>query len=472
MMTENLFRYSATELAELIRSKKISSEELVRLYIQEIKRWNPTLNAMIADRFEEAIEEAVEADKALAKGEDLPFLGVPCTIKEAFAVLGMPNTSGLVSRKDFRNKEDAETVRLLRAAGFIPLGVSNTSELCMWMESSNKLYGQTNNPYDLSRTVGGSSGGEGALIGAGLSPVGLGSDIGGSIRMPAFFNGIFGHKCSSGLISNEGQFPQAENEAQTYLCSGPLCRKAEDLFPLIKLLAGEKGLLLEEETIDWSSLKVISIPSDGLIPVSKELRSIQKDVLRFCAEKGADTMEITVPGLKNSLQIWLGMMEKAAETTFAQQLFEGSEGGFMKWWLALLLGRSPHTIPALVLASIETVSGHFPSGMSRFVKDGHKLQEYFSELLDGNTLLLYPSHGMVAPKHSRSLFAPWRWAYTAIINSLLLPATQVPLGLNEKGLPLGVQVIGKHGHDAKTIAMAVELEKEFGGWTPPDLSVL
>ena len=472
MISRNLFRYSATELAKLIRLKKISSEELVGLYIQEIKRWNPKLNAMIADRFEEALKEAKEADEALAKGEGGLFLGVPCTIKEAFSVLGMPNTSGLVARKDFRNKEEAETVMLLRKEGFIPLGVSNTSELCMWMESNNKLYGQTNNPYDLSRTVGGSSGGEGALIGAGLSPAGLGSDIGGSIRMPAFFNGIFGHKCSSGLISNDGQFPQAENEAQSYLCSGPLCRKAEDLFPLTKILAGEKGFALEEETIDWSSLKILSIPSDGLIPVSKELRSIQKEVLQFCAEKGAETMEIKVPGLKNSLQIWLGMMEEAAETTFAQQLFDGSEGGFTKRWFDLLVGRSPHTIPALGLASIETVSGYFPSGMSRFIKEGHRLQKHFSQLLDGNTLLLYPSHGIVAPKHSRSLLAPWRWTYTAIINTLLLPATQVPLGLNEQGLPLGVQVIGKQGHDAKTIAMAMELEKAFGGWVPPDLSVL
>lgn len=342
----------------------------------------------------------------------------------------------------------------------------------MWMESNNKLYGQTNNPYDLSRTVGGSSGGEGALVGAGISPVGLGSDIGGSIRMPAFFNGVFGHKCSAGLISNEGQFPQAENEAQLYLCSGPLCRKAEDLFPLIKLLAGEKGKQLQEEKIDWSSLRVLSIPTDGRIAVSKELIQIQKNALQFCAKKGAKVEEIRIPALKNSVQIWAGMMEEAADTSFSQRLFEGTDSKIIRKWGSFLLRRSPYTIPALALASIESISSRLPSGMERFVEEGKQLRQYFAEMLDGNTILFFPSHATVAPKHSRSLLTPWKWSYTAIINTLFLPATQVPLGLNAKGLPLGIQVIAKQGNDAKTIAMAIELEKEFGGWIPPDLSLL
>lgn len=471
-MSDDVFQCSATALAERIRQRELSSRELVQLSIEKLQRWNPKLNALVADRFSQALQEAERADKRIKSDSGTPFLGVPCTIKEAFSVSGMPNSSGLVSRKNFRSAKDAKTVQLLRAAGFIPLGVTNTSELCMWMESNNKLYGRTNNPYNLSHTVGGSSGGEGALVGAGISPVGLGSDIGGSIRMPAFFNGVFGHKCSAGLISNEGQYPQAENEAQLYLCSGPLCRKAEDIFPIVQILAGEKGAQLRQENIDWASLKVLSIPTDGRIRVSKELQEIQRRALHFCAQKGARTEEICIPELKNSVQIWAGMMEEAADTSFSQRLFVGENDNLFHKWISLLLQRSPHTVPALALASIEAISARLPSRMSAFVAEGRKLRGRFSELLDGNTLLFFPSHAMVAPRHSRSIVTPWKWSYTAIINTLLLPATQVPLGLSSSGLPLGIQVIAKQGNDAKTIGMAVELEKEFGGWVPPDLSFL
>src|SRR5262249_8717417 len=150
-------------------------------------------------------------------------------------------TGGLYARRGKPATRDATAVKRLRAAGAIPLGVTNVSELCMWMESANTVYGRTSNPYDLARTPGGRSGGEGAIVGAGASPVGLGSDVGGSIRMPAFFCGVFGHKPTGGLIPNTGQFPIAENDALRYLTTGPLCRRAEDLWPIVRTLAGPDG---------------------------------------------------------------------------------------------------------------------------------------------------------------------------------------------------------------------------------------
>src|SRR5207237_4871758 len=135
----------------------------------------------------------------------------------------------------------APTVGGLRAAGAIPLGVTNLSELCMWMESNNRVYGRTGNAYDPRRTAGGSSGGEGAIVGAAGAPFGLGSDIGGSIRMPAFFNGVFGHKPTGGLVPNSGQFPMAHGPALRYLTTGPIARHAEDLMPLLRILAGPDG---------------------------------------------------------------------------------------------------------------------------------------------------------------------------------------------------------------------------------------
>src|SRR5262245_58857220 len=179
---DDLLSVSATELASRIRRRELSSLEVVDAHIAHLQRHNPVLNAVVCDRFDAARDEARAADARCAAGADLPPLhGVPCTIKESFALTGMPNTSGLVARKGLLSTADATAVRKVRAAGAIPLGVTNVSELCMWMESHNNVYGRTNNPYDPGRIVGGSSGGEGAAIGAGGSPFGVGSDVGGSI---------------------------------------------------------------------------------------------------------------------------------------------------------------------------------------------------------------------------------------------------------------------------------------------------
>ena len=153
----------------------------------------------------------------------------------------MPNCAGLVALRDRRAETNAPAVQRLIDAGFIPLGVTNTSEMTMWIESVNRVYGRTRNAYDPHRTAGGSSGGEGAAVGSGGSPVGLGSDIGGSIRVPAFFNGVFGHKPSPGLVPNTGQYPSTAGEAAFMLTIGPLARHAEDLMPVTRIIAGPDG---------------------------------------------------------------------------------------------------------------------------------------------------------------------------------------------------------------------------------------
>ena len=186
---------------------------------------------------------------------------------------GMPQTAGLVARRGHLAPEDAPTVARLRAAGAIPVGTTNTSELCMWLESNNQVYGRTSNPYDARRIVGGSSGGEGAIIGAGGSPFGLGSDVGGSIRMPAFFNGVFGHKPSSGLVPNTGQFPSPSGarEGRRYLVTGPLARSARDLPLLLSILAGPDGacdacepMTLEDSAnVSFRGRRVLDIRNDA-----------------------------------------------------------------------------------------------------------------------------------------------------------------------------------------------------------------
>src|SRR6476661_7001820 len=233
---------SATDLARAIREGELTSRAVVEAHVERARQLNPELKAIAADRFEAALADADEADARIrAAGGDLPpLLGVPCTIKESFAVEGMPNAAGLVHRADVRADADAPAVARLRAAGAIPIGVTNTSEATMWIESSNWVYGRTNNAYDPKRTAGGSSGGEGAAVGAGFAPIGLGSDIGGSIRLPAFFNGVFGHKPSPGVVPCSGHFPgpTGNGASAQMLAAGPLARRAEDLMPFVRAVAG------------------------------------------------------------------------------------------------------------------------------------------------------------------------------------------------------------------------------------------
>ncbi len=470
---KDLLLLSGVALAAKIRRREVSSAEVVDAHIRQIERVNPSLNAMVRTRFDQARAEAADADRALAEGRpDLgPFHGVPCTIKESFAVTGMPNTAGLLARKDIPAERDAPTVARYREAGAIVLGVTNISELCMWMESSNNVYGRTNNPYDLGRTVGGSSGGEGAIVGSGGAPFGLGSDIGGSIRMPAFFNGVFGHKPTGGLVTSKGQYPVATDGVEEYVCTGPLTRRAEDLYPLLQaLVAGEPGAarLADPASVDVGSLTVYSVQEDGRHGVDPDLVAAQDRAASALAARGAKVKKVEIPGFKSALEIWGSMLDEAGGPTFAELLGEGTPiraGLELARWT---VGRSPHTLPAIALALFEKIPKLLgPARTQRFVAQGLALRAEIVEMLGPNGILLYPPHPLPAPKHMRPLLSPFRWTYTAIFNVLKLPVTAAPMGIGREGLPLGVQIASTHHHDHVTIAVAQELERQTGGWHPP-----
>lgn len=480
---ETILLSSASQLAQRIRTKQISSQEVVECHIEQIQKVNPFINAVVKTRFEEARQEAQAADEQIQSGniEALPpFHGVPCSIKEAFALTGMPNCSGLVARKNFVATHDATAVTRLRQAGAIPLGVTNISELCMWFESNNRVYGRTCNPYDLKRIAGGSSGGEGAIVGAGASPFGLGSDIGGSIRMPAFFNGVFGHKPSGGLVPGTGQFPNGSGVAQRYITTGPLARRAEDLMPLLRILAGPDGQdsgcvgleLGNVEQVDISTLTIFDVEGDGTITVSQDLQDAQQKVVTALERRGAHVKKITINGFRQSMHIWSSMLKSAGGPTFKNLLGQGSDINPWRHLGLMLLGGSPHTLPAIGLAFLEYIDVMFPERIKRFVQVGLELKQELNDLLGPQGIMLYPSYPTPAPRHRFPIFTPHYPVYTAIFNVMELPVTQVPLGLNQAGLPLGVQVVAKHGNDHLTIAVAQLLEAEFGGWVPPALANL
>uniref|UniRef100_A0A8C0H9U5 Fatty acid amide hydrolase 2 n=1 Tax=Chelonoidis abingdonii TaxID=106734 RepID=A0A8C0H9U5_CHEAB len=469
---------------------QVKCTDVVQAYIKRIEEINPLVNAVVKARFDAALQEAHHVDKLLSEGhgdedslqEKFPFLGVPFTVKEAFALHGMPNTSGLVSRRNLISTSDALVVSRLKQAGAIPLGVTNCSELCMWYESSNNVYGRTNNPYDLQRIVGGSSGGEGCVLGAACSVIGVGSDIGGSIRIPAFFNGVFGHKPTTGVVPNDGQFPNALGVRTEFLCTGPMCRYAEDLEPMLRVMAGPgvRKLKLDEKVL-LEKVKFYCMEHDGgsvfVSPVDREILQAQRKVVEHLETQcGAQVQYVTIHKMKYAFQIWSAMMSSRDSDGQVPQLFTdllGDHGKpvwplweLMKWFL----GMSLHTIPAIALALTEKLMKLNPGGNAKRMSMGHNLRTEMMNLLGTDGMLLYPSHPIVAPKHYFPLGMPFNFAYTAIFNVLGLPVTQCPLGLSSEGLPLGIQVVAGPHNDHLTLAMARYLEKAFGGWVCPGKS--
>ncbi|XP_053329754.1 fatty-acid amide hydrolase 2 isoform X2 [Spea bombifrons] len=434
---------SATELARRIRHGQLRSTVLVQSFIFRIQQVNPVLNAMVCDRFAEALNEARIVDDLVSSGtmdnetlrDKYPLLGIPFTVKEAFALKGMPQSSGLLSRRLVRSQTDAAVVSRLKRAGAIPLGVTNCSELCMWYESSNKVYGRTRNPYNPQHIVGGSSGGEGCILAASGSVIGVGSDIGGSIRMPAFFNGIYGHKPTTGVVPNEGQFPNAYGCRSEFLCTGPMCRYAIDLKPVLKVMAGKNVVRLSlEKKVSLSNLRYFSMENDGgglfVSRMDKELILAQRK-------------------------------------SFADLLSGGNR--FWPSWelLKWIFGVSKHTLPAIGLALTEKLANTSHNGKERMERIAKLLKEEIKSLLGDNGILIYPSHPKVAPRHNEPLAMPFNFAYTGIFNVLGFPVTQCPLGLSQTGLPLGIQLIASHYNDHLTLALAQYLETTLGGWIPP-----
>ncbi|XP_073495751.1 fatty-acid amide hydrolase 2 isoform X2 [Phyllobates terribilis] len=466
-----------------LTQKQVRSSAVVQAFISRIREVNPTINALVCDRFDEALREARAVDELVSSGtqdratlkQNFPLLGVPVSVKEAFALQGMPQSSGLISRRSFRSEHDAAVVSRLKRAGAIPLGVTNCSELCMWYESSNNIYGRTRNPYNPQHIVGGSSGGEGCIIAAGGSVIGVGSDIGGSIRMPAYFNGIYGHKPTSGIVPNDGQFPDAHGSRTELLGTGPMCRYAVDLPLVLKVMAG-KGVekLSLNKDVSLRSLKYFSMENDGgclfVSPVDEELVQAQRKVVKHLeAELRVSVQPIHIHNLRYSFQIWSAAMSSDGDE--GQSFTDMMANGRTMWpsfeLLKWIFGLSKHTLPAIGLALTEKLANLNPEGSAKMIQKAKHLKEEISSLLGDDGILLYPSHPKIAPKHNEPLAMPFNFAYTGIFNVLGLPVTQCPLGLNEAGLPLGIQIISSRHNDHLTLALAQYLEKSLVGWTPP-----
>jgi fatty acid amide hydrolase 2 len=468
---------SATTLARAIRERELSAREVVDAHIALLERTARSVNAIAADRYAAAREEAAAADALIAAGkQDVPpLLGVPFTVKESIHVAGMPNCAGLVARRDHRSERSAPIVERLVDAGAIPLGVTNTSELTMWIESFNRVYGRTRNPYDYERVAGGSSGGEGAAVGSGGSPFGIGSDIGGSIRIPAFYCGVFGHKPSPGLVPLTGCFPAPQHElSASMLANGPLARRAEDLMPVLRLMSGpdpgdpqtaSAPPLGDPLDVSLAGMRVLVSDAAFLQPISRELRDARERAAGALAAAGAHVEHVQMRELRLTTEAFLAKLTDCGKGGLADLFVEAGLPAVTK--RDILRPGGPHTLALKLLILTEMRTPKFLMRRApRVLAWADRLERELAETI-GDGALLHPPLARVAPRHGRTVGRPLVVHPMAVFNLLRVPVTEVPLGLGSEGVPLGVQVVAAPGNDHVSIAVALELERVFGGWVPP-----
>lgn len=466
---------SASDLARAIREGEVSAAEVVEAHIERHIRCAPRVNALVAERFQAARSEAAAADRRVASAEPgtslPPLLGVPFTVKESIALAGMPNSAGLVARRDHRAGASATAVQHLIDAGAIPLGVTNTSELTLWIESVNRVYGRTSNPYDSRRVAGGSSGGEGAAVGCGGSPFGVAADIAGSIRVPALWCGVFGHKPTSGVVSNRGLYPPTPGPAASMLQTGPLARRGEDLMPVLRVMAGrdpEDPLSREVELGDpgavrLEGLRVTTVEDASVLAMDSELHDARERAVGALRAAGADVRRVSLRSWRHALLPYLATLQAGAGQTTLELL--AAAGAQMPTWGSLVRG-GPHVLQTRITLATEMLSPMSETRQRRLIETGRAIA---AELVDaiGDGVLLHPAQPHVAPRHGTTIGRGWLLTFSAVFNLPGVPVTEVPLGLDSKGLPLGIQVAAGRDRDHVAIAVAMELERVFGGWVAP-----
>nr|CAI5846817.1 unnamed protein product [Callosobruchus analis] len=432
----HIVNHSATSLADKIRMKQLSCEEIVQAFIDRINEVNPILNALVDDRFEEALEEAREIDKGIGDGtisEDdfrsKPFLGVPFTTKETTAVRNLSFTFGLMKRKNIKAEFDADCVTIMKNSGAICLGVTNNPEMLLWSETYNPVYGITKNPYDTTRTAGGSSGG---------------TDIGGSCRIPALMCGVFGHKPTSHLIPTKGITFRTGKEEQTMMVVGILSRFAEDIAPILRVLITENADKLKlDKPVNVKSINAVNY-FNGLCDTPPK--------------------EVEFEGTRYSTSLWKYWMTQESNDNFNRDIMnrEGEAQPVIEI-LKYLIGRSEFcgsTIMHFIYDMLPTSEGDWAR------KTTERLSMQMLNTLREDGVLLYPSAPWPASYHHTSFLRPWNFNLFSIWNVLKFPVTQVPMGLRY-GLLVGIQVVAAPNQDRLCIAVAKELEKALGGFVPP-----
>jgi Asp-tRNA(Asn)/Glu-tRNA(Gln) amidotransferase A subunit family amidase len=464
---------SAVTMAEQIRLKKLSPVELVEAHLTRIAKLNPGLNAFVHIEEEAARRQARSAEDAVARGEVLgPLHGVPLSIKSSMDVVGMRSESGTKLRAGYVAAQDAPLVARLKAAGAIVLGVTNSPELLMAWETDNLLYGRTNNPWDLSRTPGGSSGGEAAAIAAGCSAGGMGSDGGGSIRVPAHFSGICGLKPTPGRIPATGHFPTSVGPFALIGVVGPMARTVADVKALFEVMQGADDGDTSSAPIpvrwpskrDLKKLRIGYFEDDGRTPVTAETRAAVRTAAEHLRNAGFEVVPFRPEGLERARQLWWKFFGIAGGMLLGP-MTQGREADLspiLKQFNAWVEAEPAHTGETLLEAWIG--------------RDEVRLQ-VFAQMRD-YPVLLCPVASIPAFHHGER---SWpvdgqtvkyldAWSYTEWFNLLGTPAVAVPMSQSAEGLPIGVQISAGPWQEELVLSVAAELEKARGIFpNPPEI---
>lgn len=456
-MVSELIDASVVWLANAIRTKQISSEEVVRAFLAQIDRVNPKINAVVQLRSEAALAEARAADKeALAGKWRGPLHGVPCTIKDSFETAGIISTAGLKGRARFVPDRDATAVARLRTAGAILLGKTNTPELTLAFETNNLVYGRTNNPYNLERTSGGSSGGAAAILATSGSPFDLGTDTGGSIRLPSHFCGIAGMKPTQGRIPRTGHIISFDGPHQSLTHVGPMARYVEDLALLLGLLVGPDGIdpatvpmaLNDLKKVELQKLRMAFFTDNGDVPATSETATVVKEAAKKITDTGASLNEARPERINEAYELYVASLW-ADGGAWARRLLQMTETHE-----ALLEQRLSQLKPMPIgdyTALLERWD-HFKSQMLRF------WQNYDVLICPVNAHPAIP-HGTTY--EGRNLAA---YGYTMAFNLTGWPSVVVRCGTSAEGLPIGVQVVAPPWRDDVCLAVAHHLQNSFNGW--------
>jgi Asp-tRNA(Asn)/Glu-tRNA(Gln) amidotransferase A subunit family amidase len=464
---------SAAAMAERIRRKEISVSEVVEAHLQQIQKLNPKLNAFVQVDSGRARQTAREAEQALEEGKSLgPLHGVPVSIKSSISVAGLCCEAGSRLRAGFLSHKDAPLVDRLKKAGAIILGTTNTPELLMAWETDNLLYGCTNNPWDLERTPGGSSGGEAAAIAAGMSAGGVGSDGGGSIRVPAHFSGICGLKPTPGRIPSTGHFPVSAGPFAMIGVVGPMARTVVDLKLLFEVMQGPDvgDTCAAPVAVRWPGedevrrLRVGYFESDGGTPVTRETGDAVRAAARALSDAGFEVECFVPEGLDEARELWHKYFVVAGGMLL-RPLFRGRESDaspilrqFLEWSAAE---------PTLTAETL------LEAWMGRDL-----LRTRFLAQMERYPILLCPVAAIPAFRHGeRSWHVEGRtvvyldaWSYTEFFNLLGNPAAVVPVSQSQEGLPIGVQIVGRPWREEQVLSVAAEIEWRCGAWKIPPIA--
>jgi amidase len=474
---DEIIYWSVKGLAKAIRGKTLSSKEVVEAHLRRIEEVNPRLNAVVQLTADRALADAEECDEALARGQIKGRLhGVPMTIKDSLATAGTITTAGTPGLARYVPRRDATAVRRLRGEGAILLGKTNCAELAKGIETENTVNGRTNNPYDLSRSPGGSSGGEVAIVAAGGSPLGLGSDFSGSIRSPSHFCGIAGLNPTMGRVPRTGHIPPYGGAFDTARI-GPIARYVEDLALALPILAGVDWLdptvvpmpLRDPDEVGFEDLRVAYHTYNGIcLPTAETVMAVEraaealKMVVRFVEEDSPRA-------LKDFREI-AAVLQRTANAVdqrrFLPQQLKPAEGaveyveGYADHWLRGAQGILPG----------RTVTGE---ELLAWTMKWHAWRGTMLSWLQQYDVVLCPVDPCPALRHGAAREAGFDLvcftSYTKPYSMAGWPSVTVRAGNSEEGLPIGVQLVAPPGREEVALAAARYIEKALGGWQPPPL---